>query len=93
MLHAIVEDRPCHNIDVAQRLTDLYGCFVSGAGYYPTLRDRGDCALAYFDYDDEYAHTPFYSTTSGNWNAVAACDVLMRRMLDTEEKVDSDGIT
>ena len=80
-------------IDVAQRLTDLYGCFVSGAGYYPTMRDRGDGALAYFDYDDEYAHTPFYSTTSGNWNAVAACDVLMRRMLDTEEKVDSDGIT
>ncbi len=80
-------------ISVTAKLSELYGCFVSGAGTYPTMRDRSDGALAFFDYDDEYAHTPFYSITSGIWNSVAACDVLMRRMLDTTEKVDSDGIT
>ena len=80
-------------ISVTAKLSELYGCFVSGAGTYPTMRDRGDGALAFFDYDDEYAHTPFYSITSGIWNSVAACDVLMRRMLDTTEKIDSDGIT
>ena len=80
-------------ISVTAKLSELYGCFVSGAGTYPTMRDRGDGALAFFDYDDEYAHTPFYSITSGIWNSVAACDVLMRRMLDTTENIDSDGIT
>ena len=80
-------------VSVTAKLSELYGCYISGAGTYPTMRDRGDGALAFFDYDDEYAHTPFYSITSGIWNSVAACDVLMRRMLDTTEKVDSDGIT
>jgi hypothetical protein len=31
--------------------------------------------------------------TSGNWNTLAVSDVLVARMLDTDKKVDSDGIT
>lgn len=80
-------------IEVRSKLAELYACFLSGGGDYPTMRDRSDAALVPFDYNNESAHTPFYSTTSGNWNATAACDVVMRRMLDYEQKVDVEGIT
>ena len=74
-------------VDVRSKLAELYSCYLSGAGLYPVMRSRDDAALVPFDYDNEYMHTPFYSTTNGIWNAVAACDVLMRRMLDTTENL------
>ena len=86
-------DEKWEAIDVPSKLAELYACYLSGQGDYPTMRGRADGVLVPFDYDNEYAHTPFYSTTSGIWNTVAACDVLMRRMMDTTEKVDSDGQT
>lgn len=78
-------------VNVTRKLSELYECFVSGAGEYPTMRSISDCARVPFDADNEYAHTPFYTLTSGLWNGVAACDVLMRRMLDYNELVDSRG--
>lgn len=80
-------------VDVRGKLAELYACYVSGHGDYPTMRSRDDSAIVPFDYNNEYAHTPFYTTTSGIWNSAAACDVLMRRMLDNDEKVDAAGQT
>lgn len=84
-------DNKWEAVHVPGKLAELYSCFTTGQGEYPLMRSRDDSALVPFDYNDEYSHTPFYSTTSGTWNTVAACDVLMRRMLDYNEKTDSDG--
>ena len=86
-------DKEWEFVEVRSKLSELYSCFLSGGGTYPTMRGRKDSALVPFDYNNESAHTPFFAITSGNWNMTAACDVLMRRMLDTNEKVDSDGVT
>ena len=86
-------DEKWESVDVRSKLAELYACFLSGGGDYPLMRSREDSALVPFDYNNEFAHTPFYSITGGIWNSVAVCDVMMRRMLDTVEKVDSDGVT
>ena len=57
------------------------------------MRSREDRPLIPFSDQNETEHTPFYTMTSGNWNTVAVCDVLTRRMLSTVEKVDANGIT
>lgn len=76
------------SINVRDKIAELYNCYVSGSGNYPMMRSRGDCALVGFSQYNATLNTPFYSTTSGLWNNVAACETLARRMLDTEEKYD-----
>ena len=80
-------------VSVTQKLGELYNSYNSGSGEYPQMRSRADRPLVPFSTLNETEHTPFYTTTSGNWNVLAVCDQLCRRMLDTNEKVDSDGIT
>jgi len=80
-------------VTVQTKLAELYSCFESGGGDYPQMQSRDDRPLIPFSDQNEAEHTPFYTTTSGTWNTLAVSDVLCRRMLDTEEKVDSDGIT
>ena len=84
-------DEKWETVDVKTKLAELFNCFQTGSGDYPVMRDLDDRAVVPFDKDNETAQTPFYSITSGNWNNCAACDVLVRRMLDTSEHVDSDG--
>ena len=80
-------------VTIQTKLAELYTCFQSGGGDYPQMTSRADRPLIPFSDQNETEHTPFYTTTSGNWNVLAVSDVLCRRMLDTTEKVDSDGIT
>ena len=81
------------SVSVTGKLSELYSCFLSGAGDYPMMRSRDDRPMIPFSDQNETEHTPFYTITSGNWNTVAACDVMTRRMLTTREKVDENGIT
>ena len=81
------------SVNVTNKLSELYSCFLSGAGDYPMMRSREDRPMVPFSDQNETEHTPFYSTTTGNWNVVAVCDVLTRRMLSTVQKVDQNGIT
>lgn len=80
-------------VAVKSKLSELYASFQSGGGDYPQMRSRSDRPLVPFSDQNEAEHTPFYTTTSGNWNVLAVSDVLCRRMMDTNEMVDSDGIT
>jgi len=80
-------------ISVKGKLGELYASFTSGGGDYPQMRSRADRPMIPFSDQNEPEHTPFYTTTSGTWNTLAVSDVLCRRMLDTNEKIDSDGIT
>ena len=80
-------------VSVRNKLGELYSSFQSGGGDYPQMRSRDDRPMVPFSDQNEAEHTPFYTTTSGNWNTLAVSDVLCRHMLDTYEKVDSDGIT
>ena len=78
-------------VAVKSKLGELYSCFQSGGGDYPQMRSRADRPLIPFSDQNEPEHTPFYTTTSGNWNMLAVSDVLTRRMLDYTQKTDSDG--
>ena len=80
-------------ISVKGQLAKLFNDFQSGGGDYPQMRNIDDRPLVPFSDQFEPEHTPFYTTTSGNWNTVAVSDVLTRNMLDYTTKVDSDGIT
>lgn len=80
-------------ISVKARLAQLYHDFQSGGGDYPQMRSRADRPMVPFSDQFEPEHTPFYTTTSGNWNALAVSDVMTRNMLDYVVKVDSDDIT
>ncbi|MBO4340438.1 MAG: SusD/RagB family nutrient-binding outer membrane lipoprotein [Bacteroidales bacterium] len=80
-------------VAVKTKLAELYSCYKSGNGEYPQMRSRADRPLVPFSSQNEPEHTPFYTTTSGNWNAIAVSDVLTRHMLDYTQKTDSDGIT
>ena len=80
-------------INVFDKIAELYSCYVSGSGSYPMMRGDEDCARVGFNQFNATLNTPFYSTTSGIWNTVAACETLARRMLDTTESVDEDGQT
>lgn len=86
-------DEQWGSVNITNKFAELYSCFLSGAGEYPMMQSRDDRPMIPFSDQNETEHTPFYSTTSGNWNAVAVCDVLTRRMLSTTEKVDVNGIT
>lgn len=80
-------------ISVKSKLGELYSCFMNAGGDYPQMRSIDDRPKVPFSTLNETEHTPFFSTTSGNWNVVAVCDVLTRRMLDYTTKVDSQNIT
>ena len=77
-------------IAVKTKIGELYGSFVSGGGDYPQMRSRADRPMIPFSNQNETEHTPFYTTTSGNWNSIAVSDVLTRKMLDYKTLHDDD---
>lgn len=81
------------SVSISTLLSELYSCYESGGGEYPVMQSRDDRPMIPFSDQNETEHTPFYTMTSGNWNTVAVCDVLTRRMLSTTKKVDANGIT
>ena len=86
-------DEKWEAVAVAQKLGELYNSYQNGSGDYPQMRSREDRPMVPFSALNETEHTPFFTMTSGNWNTLAVSDVLVERMLDTDELVDSDGIT
>ena len=83
-------------ISVPDKLATIYQSFVSGEGEYPVMRGREDRPMVHFDKNNETEQTPFFGYTSGSWNAITVCDVLVSRMLDGEwkiyEKADDQGV-
>ncbi|MBO7071652.1 MAG: SusD/RagB family nutrient-binding outer membrane lipoprotein [Bacteroidales bacterium] len=77
-------------VSVKTKLGELYASFQSGGGDYPQMRSAADRPLIPFSDQNETEHTPFFTTTSGNWNTVAVSDVLTRRMLDYTTKTDEE---
>ena len=78
------------DIQVIAKLNELYDCYKSGDGVYPMMRSLSDSARVEFSSTDSALYTPFYSTTSGNWNAKAACLTFTDLML-IEKDNDKDG--
>lgn len=82
-------------ISIPDKLAALYQCYVSGEGDYPLMRSRNDRPMVHFDKHNETEQTPFFGFTSGTWNAITACDILVSRMLDGAFKIyeitDAEG--
>lgn len=70
------------DFNIKDKMAELYDCFVTGSGNYALMRDRGDAALVGFSKYNSALYTPFYSTTSGIWNSVIACETLVNKMYD-----------
>lgn len=75
-------------LNVRNKIAELYDCFLSGSGDYPMMRSRADAALVEFSKYNSALYTPFYSTTSGIWNSVAACSTLVDKMYDKDAKFE-----
>lgn len=75
-------------MDVCNKIAELYDCFISGSGNYPMMRSRKDAALVGFSKYDSALYTPFYATTSGIWNAQIACETLVNKMYDKASKFE-----
>ena len=69
------------DINVQAKISEIYDCYLSGGGDYPVMRSLDDSARLQFSSKDSALYTPFYSTTSGNWNGQAACSTLVDMML------------
>ena len=82
-------DEKWEAVSVAQKLGELYNSYQNGGGDYPQMRSKDDRPLVPFSELNETEHTPFFSTTSGNWNTLAVSDVLVRWMLDTKYTDDT----
>lgn len=79
------------DIDVVSKFNELYDCYVSGSGTYPMMRNIYDSARVGFSGTDSSLYTPFHSTTSGNWNAKAACLTFTDLMLIDTKDSNEDG--
>ena len=78
------------DIQIVAKLNEIYDCYKSGDGTYPVMRSLSDSARVEFSSTDSALYTPFYSTTSGNWNAKAACLTFTDLML-IEKDNNKDG--
>ena len=76
------------DINVVAKINELYDCYLSGNGDYPIMRNIDDSARVQFSSKDSALYTPFYSTTSGNWNGKAACSTLVDLMLVNYKSAD-----
>lgn len=86
-------DEKWEAVSIVQKLSELYNSYQNGNGDYPQMRSKDDSPMVPFSEFNEIEHTPFYTTTSGTWNTLVVTDVLVARMLNTVEAVDSDGMT
>lgn len=78
------------DIDIISKFNEIYDCYISGDGIYPLMRSINDSARVGFSATDSALYTPFYATTSGNWNSKAACLTMTDLML-IEGDNDKDG--
>ena len=69
------------DLNVIEKINQIYDSYLSGAGDYPVMRNLDDSARLQFSSKDSALYTSFYSTTSGNWNGQAACLTLTDKML------------
>ena len=76
------------DINVIAKINEIYDCYLSGNGDYPIMRNIDDSARVQFSSKDSALYTPFYSTTSGNWNGKAACSTLVDWMLVNYKSAD-----
>ena len=74
-------------ISVPDKLAAIYQSYLSGEGSYPVMRGRQDRPMVPFNKYNETEQTPFFSYTSGSWNAITVCNTMVSRMLDGEEKI------
>lgn len=78
------------DIDIIAKLNELYDCHKSGAGNYPMMNSLNHSARVEFSATNSALYTPFYATTSGNWNSKAAC-LTMSDLMILEGDNDKDG--
>lgn len=76
------------SLNVANKIAEIYDCYLSGGGEYPVMRNRADAALVGFSSTNSALYTPFYSTTSGIWNSMIACSTIVDKMVDTSRKFE-----
>lgn len=76
------------DLNVRNKIAELYDCFLSGGGNYPMMRNRNDAALVGFSRYNSALYTPFYATTSGIWNSVIACETLVNKMYDKSKGLE-----
>ena len=76
------------DINVIAKINEIYDCYLSGNGNYPVMRSLDDSARVQFSSKDSALYTPFYSTTSGNWNGKAACSTIVDWMLVNYKSAD-----
>ena len=79
------------DINVQAKIAELYDCYLAGGGDYPMMRSIDDSARLQFSSKDSALYTPFYSTTSGNWNGQAACSTLVDMMLVNYNSAKEDN--
>ena len=80
---------------IADKLYAIYQSYLAGDGLYPVMRGRQDRPMVHFDKNNETEQTPFFSLTSGSWNAVTACTTLCESVLEGTYKIfelDSAGV-
>ena len=83
------------DFSIPDKLFAIYQCYIAGDGDYPVMRGREDRPMVHFDQNNETEQTPFYTYTSGSWNALTACTTLCESMLEGEYKIfelDSAGV-
>ena len=79
------------DIDIVSKFNELYDCYIAGNGTYPMMRSINDSARVGFSGTDSSLYTPFHATTSGNWNAKAACLTFTDLMLLEKDSANSYG--
>lgn len=69
------------DINVLNKINELYDCHLSGGGEYPMMRNLNDSARMQFSSKDAALYTPFKFTTGGLWKQTAACSTIVSLML------------
>ena len=81
------------DIHIISKINEIYDSYLSGSGTYPVMRNIEDSARVKFNSKDSALYSPFYSITSGSWNAEAACLTLTDLMLiDYNASDESKGV-
>lgn len=71
-------------INVPYKIAEIYDGFINGNGNYPVINTIENGASVGFSSTNSNLYTPFYSTTSGVWRGMAACETLVNRMVHKE---------
>lgn len=73
-------------LNVRNKIAEIYNSYTTGGGNYPIMSSIEDCARVPFDENNASFHSPFYSTTSGNWGSGGrACETICKIMNETNE--------